>query len=439
MKNRPLLFIAMLFVFFACTTNENQFLDTDGTTALQNNQNRNYEDSVEVASFADSPEPEIEPIDNQIIIKYKLDVTEDEKEALREKYNVISYENCHCADNITIWNVGVDIDIEPTVKVINSGNNGSSGNNGGEPLVDYASENFKFFTPMHNVNAESIEAIEDYPINNPFHKLYLDRIKSINDGITIAVLDSGIDVDYPGFLGAFLYNSSEDGCKDEKSGWDFVNGDSNPFDDNPKIHGTGVSYIIHEKLREKGIPHQILPLKIADANGSIKFSDYICALNYAINRNADVINKSFGWYGANKYMEDMISSFVDNTSAIIVTSAGNSGSDNDVIQHFPSGLTQNNVLSIAAAKNDFSNATLFSNYGSSSVDFFALGKGIPFPLNQQNTHVTFRGTSFAAPDTSALVAELLFSGNQDMRLALRQQYGLNIDYNKQVFYNMLLR
>ncbi|WP_299210215.1 S8 family serine peptidase [uncultured Dokdonia sp.] len=441
MKKRFFLFIGIVFVCFSCTTNENDFLENSNFIILQNDEYRDSEAPEIVSSFADSPESDTVPLD-EIIIKYQPEVSEAQKETLRNEYGVIHYRTCDCINGnqkYELWVLDQGVVTEPTVKVIKRKN---------DDQVDFVAQNQGYDMPLHAVAIESEDPSEDPPgdpsevvyIESSFNNDYLNRIVSTNDGITVAVLDTGVDTEQVGFIGDFLYNSALNGNCGEESGWDFVNQDKNTYDDNDKKHGTVVSYIIHNQLKNTAVKHQILPVKIADADGKSTFFNTLCGLEYAIDKESDVINLSFGWETSDLNIYNMFSDLIDTTDAIIVTSAGNKNQDNNAKPHYPSNFSQDYVLAIAAAKDDLSDATFFSNYGASMVDFYAIGNKITFPLKNPNTFSYFRGTSFAAPFVSAKVAELLSNNSQNIRVDLSQQFAVSVDYfSKPVQYMQIIK
>lgn len=423
------LILALLLTCISCKTNENDLLE-DGTIHPQISEIGSFETSEVIAAFADSPEPAIQTLPGEMIVKYLPGIPSPRREALRAEFGVVSYKTCNCSSNgnkYELWTLPNSIGIEPTVRVINDGD--------GTLDIDRVSQNFAFRNPMHSLfSVESSDPVEAGHINSQFNNLYLNRIKPQNSGITIAVLDTGIDTDFPGFSSTFLFNGSGSALCGEESGWDFVNQDSNPYDDYPEIHGTMVSYIIHRELTQKNIDHQILPVKIADSNGVATFFDTLCGLVYATEKQSDVINMSFGWYNSDPYSYAMFSNVIDSTQSILVTSAGNKNNDNDKVKHYPSGFPQDNVFAIAAAKKNVRDAALYTNFGNVSVDFYALGNKIPFPLWTPNTHVNFTGTSFAAPLVSSRVAELLANKANNIRAALIDILGVDVNYAKPVYY-----
>ncbi|WP_298419859.1 S8/S53 family peptidase [uncultured Kordia sp.] len=241
---------------------------------------------------------------------------------------------------------------------------------------------------------------------------YESYIKPSNNGITVALLDTGLAPALTVFSEStfepqFLYNATVDEFAESEaqSGWDFVDNDPNTFDDDPFKHGSIIGDLIHNALANLEIKHQILPLKIADSNGNISYFATICSLVYASERS-DIINASFGWHGdpfgdfGNTIFENVLEMFPD---VILVASAGNTSHNNDTTPHYPSSFNKPNVIAVGSCNQGYGRASDFSNYGT-SVDFFTKGEGISF----YGSFVS--GTSFAAPQITIEVAKILNSG-----------------------------
>jgi|GEM_PF-1598837 len=114
--------------------------------------------------------------------------------------------------------------------------------------------------------------------------------------VTVAVVDSGIDYTHPS-----LGNCTSVGvnCR-VKGGYDFVNTDSNPMDDNG--HGThvagivGMSRTVYNGYNLSGVAPNVTfyALKVLNAGGSGSNSDVIAAMDWAVSHNADIITLSLG-------------------------------------------------------------------------------------------------------------------------------------------------
>src|SRR3989338_1374874 len=113
------------------------------------------------------------------------------------------------------------------------------------------------------------------------------------DGETVCVIDTGIDYAHSD-LGGCLGTS----CK-VLSGYDFVNSDSDPIDDNG--HGTHVAgTVASTNSVYKGVApgSKLVAMKVLDAAGSGSFSNAVAAIDWCVNNkaqfNISVISMSLG-------------------------------------------------------------------------------------------------------------------------------------------------
>ncbi|NHN25778.1 S8 family serine peptidase [Flavobacterium jejuense] len=378
---------------------------------------------------------------DKLIVQYAPGTSDSVKNDLRDMFGTTSYELCaHCNDDsIELWFFGNGIDIEPKKTAIEQGSGG-----GVEAIVDVDYE-FTFGVDLSNPN---LGTITDYS--------YMPYVKPINNGVTIAVLDTGIaptigEDTSPVFTAPFLYNASDDGNALIESGWDFVNDDNNCFDDNNGRHGTVVSSIITKILNESvpTVPHQIMPLKVCNEYGRASYFNFLCATSFGLE-HAEILQMSLGWYddGFGDFLNTIMSTLIEaNPNALIITSAGNLESNNDYYAHYPSGYVHDNIIAVAASNKlvtsdayfDASNIAWFSNYGNESVDVFAKGENIPF-LGYE-----MQGTSFAAPVVTAVVARIKNSNPSYNSNELKTQLinsGINcplsFDTLKKVKYNKII-
>ncbi|AEK73648.1 subtilisin-like serine protease precursor [Thermococcus sp. 4557] len=145
-------------------------------------------------------------------------------------------------------------------------------------------------------------------------------------GITIAVIDTGIDASHPDLQGKVV-------------GWkDYVNGRSSPYDDNG--HGTHVSSIAagtgaasNGKYKGMAPGAKLVGVKVLNAEGSGSISDIIAGVDWAV-QNKDkygikVINLSLG-SSQSSDGTDSLSQAVNNAwdaGIVVCVAAGNSGPD----------------------------------------------------------------------------------------------------------------
>ncbi len=323
---------------------------------------------------------------NQLIVQYNVKFL-NQKEKFRKKYHVDNYQSCSCGDEtIELWSFDKhsSVDIEETKQQVES-DVGLEGND-----FNFVIKNKK---QVIDVRSET--------------EIIKKQIVSGRKGVTIAVLDTGVQYDYKGFTIPFLYNNEGDNTcftssYQEISGWDFVNNDNNPYDDNG--HGTIVTHIITRTLDAYKYPYQILPIKVLGQDGEGTYFNVLCGFQYAISKKRlDIINMSLGWYHKPyRLLQELISKLERERDILIITSAGNMTSDNDVIPHFPSSYMHKNILSITSMNSDMNALAKHANYGILHVDLAAPGEHIPFSYQGQIQYVS--GTSFAAPHASALAA-----------------------------------
>ncbi|OAR23494.1 hypothetical protein A8W25_29005 [Streptomyces sp. ERV7] len=146
-------------------------------------------------------------------------------------------------------------------------------------------------------------------------------------GITVAVLDSGVDYSHPDLGGGFGEGHKVVG------GYDFANGDADPMDDNG--HGTHVAGIIAGKAAQRGgvtgvAPGaSILAYKVMDDAGEGYTSDIVAGIEAAIDpaspHRADVINMSLGGYGDGTDPLGAAATAATEAGVVVVASAGNEG------------------------------------------------------------------------------------------------------------------
>lgn len=238
--------------------------------------------------------------------------------------------------------------------------------------------------------------------------------------VTVAVLDSGLDVNHEIFngTGRLWENSAEingapgvdddgNGYVDDFHGWNFLNDNNNLSDGSG--HGTHVSGIvvgstesISDVSTTDDLPRvNIMVLKFLDSDGVGTTSDAIDSIYYAVDNGAKVLNNSWGGSGYSGSLHEAIAySFFQNT--LFVAAAGNSGTNNDSSPIFPASYDVPNVLSVGAS-NDIDQLAFFSNFGSETVDVAAPGVSI-FSARPGGGLILSSGTSMSTPFTAGLAA-----------------------------------
>ena len=255
-------------------------------------------------------------------------------------------------------------------------------------------------------------------------------------GIRIAVIDTGVN-----------YNHNDLSTNiDQADGKHFFNEgsvDTDVLDDNG--HGTHVSGIIgaitNNGYGVAGVNWNciIIPIKAFDADGNAYTSDIIQALNWAMTKEANVINMSFG--GSDDDMSDII-----NTAAlhdiVLVAAAGNSSNSSP---NYPAADAP--VIAVAATGpedckafySSFGPWVSISAPGGDDLTGFNVSRQIlsTWPFNSSgnlsNTSFAYlQGTSMAAPFVTGAAALVRSRFGLGMTAAaVKQQlinYSDNIDH-----------
>ncbi len=244
-----------------------------------------------------------------------------------------------------------------------------------------------------------------------------------NNSVIIAILDSGIQLDHPELINRLWINPGEipengvdddnNGFVDDVDGWNFVNNDNNPSDDNG--HGTQVAGVaVAETNNNLGVAGTcwgclLMPVKVMSAGGVANYSDIAAAIQYAAAKGADVINISLGGYNYSHALEEAVQTAKNNYGAMVIAGAGN---DNSSSIFYPAAYTES--LAVAGTdQNDLK--SYFSNYGA-WVDLSAPAVDITTTYMGGN-YGSVEFTSFSSAFVSG-VAGLVLSEHPDWSQAM---------------------
>ncbi|MCL6544766.1 MAG: S8 family serine peptidase [Bryobacteraceae bacterium] len=239
-------------------------------------------------------------------------------------------------------------------------------------------------------------------------------------GIKVCVIDSGIDVNHPDLSANY------------KGGYDYVNNDTDPADDN--VHGTHVAGTVAAVLNGSGVvgvapSAEIYAYKVLGASGSGKFSDVIKAVEAcAALPGTKITNNS---YGSSSDPGTLVRQAFDNAYAagvLHVAAAGNSGRANGAGDNVGYPAKYSSVIAVAATNSSNVRAS-WSSTGP-AVELSAPGVSI-YSTYPDDTYATLSGTSMASPHVAgaaALVFGCLTSdlngdgvvNNDDVRLRMQQ-------------------
>ena len=138
---------------------------------------------------------------------------------------------------------------------------------------------------------------------------------------SVCVIDTGVDYTHPAW-GECSNNSFLNGtCSKVIGGYDFVNSDSNPIDDNG--HGTHVAGIVastNETYRGIAPDANIIAIKVLDSSGGGSGPDLIDGIDWCVNNaskfNISVITMSLG-------TTELFASHCDNDDTLLTSSIAN--------------------------------------------------------------------------------------------------------------------
>lgn len=261
-------------------------------------------------------------------------------------------------------------------------------------------------------------------------------------GVTVAVIDSGVDQDHIDLSNNLLLSPSSI----QSDGYDFISnvdwaGDGDGMDDNPRdlsvnLHGQHVAGIIAAEGDNNtgviGVAYgaKIMPLRALGVDDIGSTVDIANAVLYAAglanssgqlpNAAADIINLSLGSSDFDVFLRDAINAAV-NQNIFVVAAAGN---ENTSAPFYPAAY--DNVIGVSSVDSDKSKS-YFSNYGS-YVDVAAPGgKGLGSSQGNgyqerilstvyANAYLDYQGTSMAAPHVAGVLA-LMKERKPDLTLA----------------------
>lgn len=251
--------------------------------------------------------------------------------------------------------------------------------------------------------------------------------------LKLAVLDTGVDYTHEDIKANYWINPGEagldangkmrqsNGIDDDKNGyvddwrgWNFVDDNNDPMDNNG--HGTLSAGIIAARGDNgRGISGlnwraAIIGVKFLDARGLGSLANAIRALEYALSFDVRLTSNSWGGEGYSPTLAAAIEA-AWRADVLFVTSAGNSGSDNDRSPRYPASYPHANLLTVAASDR-LGRLAPFSNFGAKSVDIAAPGVNVlsTFPANRYRF---FSGTSMATAHVAGAAA-LVYANEPDL-------------------------
>jgi subtilisin family serine protease len=223
-----------------------------------------------------------------------------------------------------------------------------------------------------------------------------------NSSLLVAVIDTGIDYHHPDLVGNYV-----------SLGYDWVHNSTGPLDDNG--HGTHVAGIIAATLNNAigiaGVAQvRIMAEKALNATGWGEDVDLAKAMIHAVDEGAKILSNSWGSDSDSFLIHDAVQ-YAYEHDVLVVAAAGNEDSN---APFYPAAYPE--VVSVAAT-DGLDYPAVFSNWGdwievsAPGVYVYSTMPTYPVSLNSEGYSMNYdylSGTSMACPHVSA-VAALIWS------------------------------
>jgi len=286
-------------------------------------------------------------------------------------------------------------------------------------------------------NNPVIEPADSIPVNDTSFKMILsDPLRQTQvDSQILTIIDTGIDPRY------FSSEISEliwtgDGAN---TIYNVIDPNSNSFfDDHPEKHGTIVTAVALKALKDQNaafgarINHlsKLMILKALDSKKQGSTFSVSCALSYAVQRRAAVINASLGYYEMGGDVDAVLRHYIDlcNTQRnpiVVFAAAGNvttSPVSGMICYQGTSNLNTHRMFYPACFSNDFNNvysvttltnthaSCFYQNYSQQYVSLGVIQTGTAGCCHFSVPFALANGSSFATPVVAGTGTSYILNG-----------------------------
>lgn len=250
-------------------------------------------------------------------------------------------------------------------------------------------------------------------------------------GVTVAVLDGGVDYLHPDLQKNIWTNSGEiagngidddrNGFIDDTRGWNFIDNTNDPINSPLDGHGTHIAGAIAANGQITGVAYsaKIMPIKVINS-GTTSDTTVAQGIRYAVQNGARVINISLGkepGAGISSDFEEALQ-FAHQAGAVVVLAAGNRRQTLGALQpDNPAAYAASNRIGIAIGATDKTGTLSLSSNPAGRRSHFLVAPGVSIRSTTPNgEYASYTGTSMAAPHVAG-VAALLLSANPNLTAA----------------------
>jgi len=295
----------------------------------------------------------IEITPGELIVRYKENATGLQKVEIEEKYGLSKIKDVEDL-NVTLYQVDQNNVINIMCMI------------GKEGVIEYSEPNYvmKIKSVPNDIYYNSQWYLSNIGMPNAWNNYTGSTVTKV------AIIDTGVNK---------LHN--EIMSKLTAAGeWDYVDSDSDATDEGSTGHGSLIAGIVAaQKNNANGVAGiaenvAILPIRVGDSDGNVNMLNAAEAIRRAVDNGCRVINCSFAGpvYITTVYYAI---SYANDHNALVICAAGNESVNNEVTHSYPSDYDLPNIISVASSGAS-NNLSVFSNYGSTSVDLAAPGENI---------------------------------------------------------------
>ncbi|MCO5141465.1 MAG: S8 family serine peptidase [Oligoflexia bacterium] len=253
-------------------------------------------------------------------------------------------------------------------------------------------------------------------------------------GITVAILDTGVDYTHSALKNRMWVNNGEipnngidddgNGFIDDVNGFDFESDDSDPMDN--QAHGTHCAGTVAAEVDAASLGQgsapgaKIMAVRIIGNERKGFLTDAVAGIKYAADNGAKIMSNSWRVYKSwtpfdpseenVKMLKDAIA-YAGEKGAIFLAAAGNETRNIDTHSDlmYPGGFEGLSNLVVVAASDKSGAPASFTNYGKQHVMIAAPGVNI-YSTVPGNRWSNMSGTSMATPLAAGIMARALSAG-----------------------------